>query len=67
MSTVRKAYPGDFEFIVPLLEKFNNPEFTKERWHRLFKKHWESDEEHIGYVMIDNDIPVGFFVTIFNK
>ena len=52
--------------IYPLLEKFENPDFSKDRWRKLFCKYWESGEDNIGYVMTDRDLVVGFIGTIFS-
>jgi hypothetical protein len=65
-AMVSKAYPEDFERVFPLLEKFENPDFSKDRWKKLFCKYWESGEDNIGYVMSDVDIVVGFIGTIFS-
>lgn len=66
MSIIRKAYPADFELIYPLLAQFDATGMTKERWSLLFKKYWTSEEEHIGFVLIDNEVAVGFIGCIFS-
>lgn len=65
MSEVRKVFSQDFEFIKPLLEKFDGSGFSVEKWRKLFKNYWSNTEDHIGYMLIDNGCAVGFIGTIF--
>lgn len=66
-AKVSKAYPEDFERVYPLLEKFENPDFSKDRWRKLFCNYWESWEDNIGYIMTDGDLVVGFIGTIISS
>jgi acetoacetyl-CoA synthetase len=67
MVTVRKAYAYDFEKIYPLLLELNNPLITREYWQRIFQTHWHSDQDYIGYVLVEQDEILGFMSTIFSK
>jgi N-acetylglutamate synthase-like GNAT family acetyltransferase len=67
MPVIRKAYTEDFDSIYPLLEQFNNKDFDKEHWSRLFTRYWPNSEDHIGFVMLDDEHPVGFIGTIYSE
>jgi hypothetical protein len=66
---LRKATAGDFGSVYALLLDFNNSKLTKDNWSQLFKSHWnfdEGDEDYYGYIMLENDQPIGFMSTIFS-
>ncbi len=67
MSTVvEKAYAGDFDAICPLLmEHF--PRVTRDRLAHLFSPPWPTDEDYIGYKLLDGSRIVGFVACIFSK
>jgi acetoacetyl-CoA synthetase len=67
MVTVTKAYAHDFEKIYPLLLELNNPRISKETWQRIFLSHWHSDQDYVGFVLVDQEEILGFMSTIFSK
>jgi acetoacetyl-CoA synthetase len=67
MLTVRKAYAEDFEKIYPLLLEINNKRITKAGWQRIFRNHWNAEEDYFGYVLVDQQEILGFMSTIFSK
>jgi hypothetical protein len=66
MAQLRKVFQEDFEFIRPLLLRFADSGFSEEKWKKLFQHYWSSTEEHIGYMLVDNDSAVGFIGTIYS-
>lgn len=67
MSEIRKAYPGDFDLIYPLLKEFDAKGMTEERWRLLFMKHWTAEEDHVGYVLTENGVAYGFIGCVFSQ
>jgi hypothetical protein len=67
MAKVEKATPAMFEDIYPLLLDFNNPNLSKENWKLIFDYPWKSEEEGIGYVLVDDRKVVGFLGTLFSR
>jgi len=67
MSLIRKAYPEDFELIYPLLKEFDAKGMTAERWKLLFVKHWATEEDYVGYVLIDHNVAFGFIGCVFSQ
>ncbi len=60
MITIKEAFAKDFEDIYPLLQEFNNATITKEKWQSLFIKHFNSSNDHFGYILLDDSKIVGF-------
>jgi len=67
MAVIRKAIPEDFAKALPLFEKFNNGNLSRENWQTLFQDNWNSGEDHIGYVLVDGDHIGGFIALLFSK
>lgn len=67
MIEIKKARAEDFDSIYPLLKGLNNSTFTKDRWRQLFTRHWDSQRDHFGYMIADNDNVVGFIGTLFSE
>jgi hypothetical protein len=75
MVQIREAYHQDFEQAYPLLMKEFNfdalPPSTKKRYHdsfaQLFKQHWHSPKDFIGYLLYEGEAVVGFMAYIFSE
>jgi hypothetical protein len=67
MPHVEHAAQSMFEDIYPLLQDFNNPDLTIEKWRRIFDYRWKSDDTHIGNVLIEKGKIVGFLGTLFSS
>ncbi len=65
MSEVRAVTASDFEAILPLLAKFENPRMGREDWRRmLFDLPWPVDEPVRGYALWEEARAVGFLGAI---
>lgn len=64
MIRVERATPSDFESVLPLLERFNNPAITREQWRTLFFPPWPCDDDLRGYVLREDERTTGFFGVI---
>ena len=67
MAVIRKAIPEDFAKALPLLEKFNNGNLSRDNWQTLFQDNWNSGEGYIGYVLVDGEHIGGFIALLFSK
>lgn len=67
MTVIRKAKIEDFEIIYPLLCELNSSRLTKDDWMQLFVDHWNHQQDYFGYVLIDNNIAVGFLGLLFSE
>ncbi len=67
MAIIRKAIPEDFENTLPLFEKFNNGNLSRENWCVLFQDNWDSAQDHIGYVLVDGEHIGGFIALLFSR
>lgn len=59
-AVLRRAEPGDIDGICSLLHEHMNPEFSVEKWRKLFEPQWCLDNPDMGLVAIDGDKIVGF-------
>ncbi|MBC16203.1 GCN5-related N-acetyltransferase [Pseudodesulfovibrio profundus] len=59
-AKLRRVKPGDIDAICDLLHTHMNPEFSVERWRRLFEPQWCIDNPDMGIVAVDGDRIVGF-------
>ena len=65
--SIRKATRNDFENIYSLiLNEHDNKNNVKEDWKNLFENHWCKPDDFFGYVLIDNEIIIGFLGTVFS-
>lgn len=65
---VVKAYPQDFERILPLLQGFRNvTQLDKTAWQRQFNFPFGKVEDHCGYMLLADQKPVGFLGAIFSQ
>ncbi len=67
MIRIERATPGDFERVLPLLERFNNLRITPERWRSLFHYSWPCDDETRGFILLDEERVVGYFGVILSE
>lgn len=65
MAVLMKARTQDFEKVYPLLKELNNSRLTKDDWKQLFVKRWGSQEDYLGYMLMDSTEVVGFLGLIF--
>ena len=56
-STLHRVYPLPHE---------HDPIQTEETWSNLFTQPWRGGEDHCGYALIADDVPVGFLGLIFS-
>jgi hypothetical protein len=56
----------DFELYLPLLHKFD-PSVDIQSWNYLFSSRWETENQTIGYALLNDHTPVGFFAGIHSK
>lgn len=63
-ATLRRAVPGDVDAICRLLHTHMNPDFSVERWRKLFEPQWCLDNPDIGIVAVDGDAIVGAHVHV---
>jgi len=59
-ATLRRAEHGDIDAICLLLHTYMNPDFSVERWRKLFEPQWCLDNPDMGIVAVDGDEIVGF-------
>lgn len=59
-ATLRRAVPGDINAICELLHTCMNPDFSVDRWRKLFEPQWCLDNPDMGLVAVDGDEVVGF-------
>jgi hypothetical protein len=64
MIRIERARPGDFERVLPLLERFENPRITREHWRSLFQYPWPCPDDTRGRVVWDGGRAVGFIGVI---
>jgi acetoacetyl-CoA synthetase len=64
---IREARGDDFERVYPLLLEFKNSHLSKEHWRRLFVDHSGLQNDHFGWVLVDDDDVVGFVGTILSE
>ncbi|HQO10106.1 MAG TPA: hypothetical protein PLK90_08875 [Clostridiales bacterium] len=75
MIELKKAYPDDIGRIIPLLydefglEKMSGRrlERQKESFRKLFGIHWNSKQDHIGYILEEDKKISGFIAYIFSE
>ena len=67
MVTVKKATVKDVDKLLPLLLELDSINQTNEEWERLFKLHWDDNQNYFGYVMYDEDKAVGFLGLLFSR
>ena len=67
MIKIEKARFKHFEAVYKLLLKLEGPYNTKSDWKNLFFDHFHSGETHFGYILLDNDVIVGFLGLIYSK
>ncbi len=65
--TLKKATATDFSSVYGLLLDFNDHKLSRDDWNQLFKSHWDSDEGYYGYILLEDDLPIGFLSTIFSQ
>jgi hypothetical protein len=66
MTRVEAATPDMFDDILPLLLPLN-PALSKDQWRRLADYRWRTDEDSIGYVLVEKQTVVGFLGTLFSR
>jgi acetoacetyl-CoA synthetase len=64
---IREAGGDDFERVYPLLLEFKNSHLTKEQWRQLFVDHSGLQNDHFGWVLVDDNDVVGFVSTILSE
>jgi acetoacetyl-CoA synthetase len=64
---IREARADDFEHVYPLLLEFKNSHLSKEHWRQLFVDHSGLQNDHFGWVLVDDDDVVGFVSTILSE
>jgi hypothetical protein len=64
---LKKASADDFDLVYELLLDFKNHKLKRGGWQQLFKPHWDFDEGYYGYILMEDDQPIGFLSTIFSK
>jgi acetoacetyl-CoA synthetase len=64
---IREARGNDFERVYPLLLEFKNTHLSKEHWQQLFVDHSGLQNDHFGWVLVDDDNIVGFVSTILSE
>jgi acetoacetyl-CoA synthetase len=67
VTIVREARGDDFERVYPLLLEFKNSHLSKEHWRQLFVDHSGLQNDHFGWVLVDDDNVVGFVSTILSE
>ena len=67
MVTVKKATVKDVDKLLPLLLELDSINQTNGEWERLFKLHWDDNQNYFGYVMYDGDKAVGFLGLLFSR
>ena len=67
MSKVVKVSKSDFERVVPLFRHFGLKDKDENFWRRIFSNPWQSKEDYLGYMILDNkEKPVGFLGYLFS-
>ena len=62
---VRPVHPEDFDALLPLLMRFQNPRMTRDDWRRmLFDLPWKTEEPTRGVALWDGARAVGFLGAI---
>lgn len=67
MPTIRKAAAEDFEYVYPLFSGFQEPRPSRAEFRKLFMRRWGSDESYVGFILEDNNEPVGYLGTLFSR
>jgi hypothetical protein len=67
MVQIQKATSEHFEAVYQLFGTLNDQHNSKKDWENLFIDHFNSGETYFGYVLLDNQIVVGFLGLIFSK
>jgi hypothetical protein len=65
VSELVKVDASMFDAIYDHLLRDLDPEIPPERWRRIFDCDWARSEEHRGYALVDQGVPVGFVGLIF--
>jgi hypothetical protein len=65
--TLKKASADDFSSVYGLFLDFNDHNLSRENWNQLFKPHWDYDEGYYGYILLEDNLPIGFLSTIFSQ
>lgn len=67
MADLRPATPADFDALLPLLlGGFREPPLPQ-RLQTLFQPRWDSPYDHAGWLLADQNRPVGFLGTLFSR
>ena len=68
MISLKQVHTEDFDRIYPLLKKLDNShERGKQDWQIIFKDIWNTDTGYIGYMLLDDNVVVGFFGLLFSN
>jgi hypothetical protein len=67
MTTLEKITPDMFPQIYQNFFIEDDPESSQKDWERLFNYNYIKEEDHTGYVLVDNSVIVGVMGMIFSK
>ena len=67
MIVVRPARASDFDRVYSLLKEFNVPFIDREGWRQLFVDHWGCQNDLFGYMLLNDEVVVGFMGLILSK
>lgn len=64
---VRALEPGDLPAVIGSLLPQLNPEFSEQRWRRLFEYPWKQDDEPMGYGLFEEDKAVACAALVWGR
>jgi len=67
MIKIQKATLGHFEAVYKLLNTLKDQHNSRKDWENIFIDHFNSEETYFGYILLDDDVVVGFLGLIFSR
>jgi hypothetical protein len=67
MADLLKVKESNFETVYPILSGLYSGKDSRDKWKRLFYRYWRSDEDYVGYMLVDEGKIVGFIGLLFSR
>ena len=63
---IQKVFAHDFEGVYELIKKYDSVR-NKQFYQNLFVKHWQTEEDFFGFMIIENGKVIAYLGLIFSK
>lgn len=62
----KKVFSSDYDFVSPLIDKFDGGSLSKEKKRLLFNSKWSSAVDFVGVMIVDKNKPIAYLGLIFS-